>query len=78
MTDHGIRNYTLFLREPENLLFSVHDYVGDDRARDMSRLADLSVSRAWSQLMAPMQVPLSSRRNDQEWWSDLTMIFQQV
>ena len=33
----NIQNYTIFLREPENLLFSYFEYTGDDREADMAR-----------------------------------------
>ena len=30
ITDANIRNYTIFLREPENLLFAYWEYHGED------------------------------------------------
>ena len=32
----GIRNYSVFLRQPENFLVGFWDYHGDDFARDMA------------------------------------------
>ena len=37
----NIRNYTIYLREPENLLFSHFEYHGTDFAADMTRNAAL-------------------------------------
>jgi L-rhamnose mutarotase len=40
----NIRNYTIFLREPENLLFAYWEYHGDDWAAD---------ARKWRRTSAP-------------------------
>ncbi|RYH04275.1 L-rhamnose mutarotase [Salipiger sp. IMCC34102] len=70
----NIRNYTIFLREPENLLFGVWDYVGDDYAADMKRLGDSEITRKWLALTDPCQIPLPTAREG-EWWSDAVEIF---
>ena len=33
----NITNYTIFLKEPENLLFSYYEYLGNDYEADMAR-----------------------------------------
>ena len=38
-SDSNIRNYTIFLREPENLLFTYCEYRGEDRAADAEKMA---------------------------------------
>ncbi len=38
ITDCNIRNYTIFLREPENLLFAYCKYHGDDWAADAAKM----------------------------------------
>ena len=35
----NIRNYTIFLKEPENLLFSYFEYHGSDFAADAAKMA---------------------------------------
>ena len=37
----NIRNYSIFLREPEHLLFGYWEYTGSDYAADMKVLGDL-------------------------------------
>ena len=34
-----MRNYTIFLREPENLLFGYFEYHGDNWAADAAKMA---------------------------------------
>ncbi len=63
----NIRNYTIFLREPENLLFSYFEYAGDDFDHDMSRMAEDKTTREWWTLTDPCQTPLSSCADDEHW-----------
>ncbi len=44
----NIRNYSIYLREPENLLFGYWEYVGTDYAADMQKLGALEVTRRYS------------------------------
>jgi L-rhamnose mutarotase len=74
LTRAGIRNYTIFLKEPENLLFGYFEYVGDDFATDQARLAADPVTQEWQRVVGPLQRPLDSRR-DGEWWAGMTEIF---
>lgn len=39
ISDSNIRNYTIFLREPENLLFGYWEYHGTDFSADMAKIA---------------------------------------
>jgi L-rhamnose mutarotase len=39
ISDSNIRNYTIFLREPENLLFAYCEYHGEDWAADAKKMA---------------------------------------
>ena len=39
ITECNITNYSIFLKEPENLLFGFWEYVGDDFAADMAKMA---------------------------------------
>lgn len=40
ISDCNIRNYTIFLREPENLLFGYWEYHGTDISADMAKMAE--------------------------------------
>ena len=39
ISDCNIRNYSIFLKEPENLLFGYWEYHGTDFAADMAKMA---------------------------------------
>ena len=63
----NIRNYTIFLREPENLLFSYWEYVGEDFEADMARMAKHEPTQRWWKLTDPCQAPLKSRAKGEKW-----------
>jgi L-rhamnose mutarotase len=70
----NIRNYSIYLREPENLLFSYWEYHGDDYEGDMNRMfADPKVEE-WMTLCGPLQAPLESRAPG-EWWASTEEVF---
>ncbi len=70
----NIRNYTIFLREPENLLFAYFEYVGTDYAGDMARMAAEPVTQDWWKITAPQQAALQTRGAD-EWWASMEEVF---
>ena len=70
----NIRNYTIFLREPENVLFGIWEYHGTDFAADMAAIAADPVTQKWWALTDPCQVPLESR-NSGEWWATMEEVF---
>lgn len=70
----NIRNYTIFLREPEMLLFGTWEYHGADFAADMAAMAADPVTREWWTLCEPCQLPLPSRAPG-EWWAMADMVF---
>lgn len=70
----NIRNYTIFLKEPENLLFGYYEYHGADHAADMARMARDPKTREWWAICNPMQAPFETRK-DGEWWSMLEDVF---
>lgn len=70
----NIRNYSIFLREPENLLFSYFEYHGSDFAADMARMAADPKTQEWWQLCEPCQAPLTTRATG-EWWVEMTEVF---
>lgn len=69
-----ITNYSIFLRRPENLLFSYWEYRGIDFAADDAAIAADLVTRNWWALCGPMQRPLDTRAPC-EWWAGLTAVF---
>lgn len=70
----NIRNYTIFLREPENLLFGTWEYHGADFAADMARMEADPTNAAWWRLTIPCQRPLESR-SPGEWWAPMEEVF---
>lgn len=70
----NIRNYTIFLREPENLLFGYWEYLGDDFAADSAAIAADPVTQDWWKLCGPCQAPLESRAEG-EWWAMMEEVF---
>lgn len=70
----GITNYSIFLREPELLLFAYYEYVGEDFATDAARMAADPVTQEWWELTIPLQLPLETRAEGQ-WWADATEVF---
>ena len=70
----NIRNYTIFLREPENLLFGYWEYHGEDFAADARKMAEHEPTRRWWAVCGPCQAPLESR-GDGEWWAMMEAVF---
>ena len=63
----NIRNYSIFLREPENLLFGYWEYHGSDFEADMAFIAADPETKRWWKLCGPCQVPLASRAAGEHW-----------
>jgi L-rhamnose mutarotase len=74
ITQCNIRNYTIFLREPENLLFSYYEYVGNDIPADMKAMAADPMTRQWWALTDPCQEKLDTAQAD-EWWAAMEEVF---
>jgi len=70
----NIRNYSIFLREPENLLFSCYEYVGTDHDADMAAMAADPRTQEWWAVCMPKQAPLDSRAEG-EWWASMEEVF---
>jgi L-rhamnose mutarotase len=70
----NITNYSIFLRQPENLLFAYWEYVGKDFAADMQLMAADPNTRRWWDICMPCQKPLESRA-DREWWATMQEVF---
>ena len=63
----NIRNYSIFLREPENLLFAYFEYHGTDFAADMEKMKGHEPTQRWWAIHDPMQQPLESRAQGEHW-----------
>lgn len=74
IADCGIRNYTIYLREPENLLFASFEYHGTDFAGDMAKMAADEETQRWWAVCMPCQRPLESRAEG-EWWAGMEEVF---
>jgi L-rhamnose mutarotase len=70
----NIRNYTIFLREPENILFGTFEYHGTDFEADMGRMAADPKNQEWWRLTIPCQRPLVTRKEG-EWWASMQEVF---
>jgi len=72
--DANIRNYSIFLKEPENLLFGTWEYVGTDFEADMAKMAADPKNQEWWSVCIPCQKPLSTRKEG-EWWAMMEEVF---
>jgi L-rhamnose mutarotase len=70
----NIKNYSIFLRQPENLLFAYFEYHGTDYAADQAKMAADPKTQEWWEITAPMQQQLASAGPD-SWWADAPEVF---
>ena len=70
----NITNYSIYLREPENLLFGYWEYTGEDFAADAAKMAADPRTQEWWDICMPCQVPLESRKEG-EWWAMMEEVF---
>lgn len=74
ITACGIRNYSIFLKEPENLLFGYWEYHGEDFEADSARMAADPKTQEWWSVCMPCQRPLETRQEG-EWWAMMEEVF---
>ncbi|MCP4385599.1 MAG: L-rhamnose mutarotase [Hyphomicrobiales bacterium] len=74
ISDCNIRNYSIFLKEPENLLFAYWEYHGADFAGDMAKMVASEDTQRWWDICGPLQQPLESR-GEGEWWARMEQVF---
>jgi L-rhamnose mutarotase len=74
ISESNIRNYSIFLREPENLLVGIYEYHGSDYDADMARMGEDPETRRWWTLTDPCQTPLDSA-GPGEWWAPMEEVF---
>lgn len=72
ISDCNIRNYSIYYKDGQ--LFSYFEYVGDDFAADMAKMAADPKTQEWWDIMMPMQIPLESRAEG-EWWAEMEEVF---
>ncbi|HZD52292.1 MAG TPA: L-rhamnose mutarotase [Woeseiaceae bacterium] len=70
----NIRNYSIFLKEPENLLFGYWEYHGTDFEADAAKMAADPTTRKWWEVCMPCQLPLETRKEG-EWWAVMEEVF---
>jgi len=73
----NIRNYSIYLGEPEKdnyCLFSYFGYTGDDFKAGMAKMAaDPAVQKWWS-FCEPSQSPIPTLKEG-EWWANMADVF---
>jgi L-rhamnose mutarotase len=75
----NIRNYSIYLRKmPDGkyYLFSYFEYVGNDFASDMDKMAADPETQRWWAVCMPCQEPLSDRTQG-EGWAGMEEVFHQ-
>ena len=56
--------------------FSYFEYMGNDFAADMAKMAADPTTQKWWDLCKPCQEPLADRTGDQ-WWASMEEVFHQ-
>jgi L-rhamnose mutarotase len=74
ITDCNIRNYSIFLKEPENLLFAYWEYHGTDFAADMRKMAASGDTQRWWDICMPLQQQFETRKEG-VWWARMEQVF---
>ena len=70
----NITNYSIFLREPENLMFAYFEYTGTDYAGDMAKMAADPRTQEWWAICMPLQAPLKTNAEG-DWWGSMAEVF---
>jgi L-rhamnose mutarotase len=68
----NMRNYSIFYKD--GLLFAYFEYIGEDFAEDMAKMAADPMTQKWWDIMMPMQNPVETRAEG-EWWANLEEVF---
>lgn len=74
ITACNIKNYSIFLKEPENLLFAYFEYHGTDFAADSAKMAADKTTQEWWAVCMPCQKPFETRAEG-EWWAGMEEVF---
>jgi len=68
----NIRNYSIYYKD--GWLFSYFEYIGNDFAGDMAKMAEDPITQKWWDVCKPCQRPLETRQEG-EWWADMEEVF---
>jgi L-rhamnose mutarotase len=68
----NMRNYSIFYKD--GMLFAYFEYIGEDFAGDMAKMAADPITQKWWEIMMPMQNPVETRAEG-EWWANLEEVF---
>jgi L-rhamnose mutarotase len=68
----NIRNYSIYHKD--GYLFSYFEYVGNDYAADMAKMAADPKTQEWWDIQMPLQEPLETRAEG-EWWANMEEVF---
>ncbi len=74
MRRNGWRNFDIFLKEPENLLFGTFEFRGTDFAASVRAIGADPETQRWLAETDPCQDPLPTRKPG-EWWAYMDNIF---
>ena len=77
ISECNIRNYSIYLRklpDGKHYLFSYFEYVGENFAADMKRMAADPTTPKWWAVCKPCQQPLPEI-SDGEWWAEMEEVF---
>ena len=72
----NIRNYSIYLRklDGKHYLFTYFEYIGDNFAEDMAKMAADPVTQEWWNVCKPCHEPLPDRAEG-EWWAGMEEVF---
>jgi len=68
----NINNYSIYYKD--GFLFSYYEYMGDDHAADMAKMAADPETQRWWSVCEPCQQPLETRAPG-EWWANMEEVF---
>lgn len=74
LTACNITNYSIFLKQPEMLLFAYWEYTGTDFAADMEKMRAEPRMHDWWRITDPMQEPLADLPPG-GWWAQMEQVF---
>ncbi len=74
ISECNITNYSIFLKEPENLLFAYWEYIGTDFKADSARMLTNQHMVDWWKVCTPCQKPFDTRKQG-EWWAEMEQVF---
>lgn len=74
ISECNITNYSIYLKQPENLLFGYWEYTGTDFTADAAIMAADPRTQEWWAVCMPCQAPLATRKEG-EWWAMMDEVF---